>query len=91
MCDPWRSRWSDPLVCLVLVSSLNFRKERRTKQARAGPGVDSGWGTHVYPSSNPTDQNRTDQGRVSSGPLLDHMVYVQDCIDYMTCILANKC
>ena len=65
MCDPSRpSRPPPPLACLVLVSSLKLRKERRRERARGRPLVATSKGHTCVPltQTGPTQNRPTDRG-----------------------------
>ena len=49
MCTPTGERGGGPIACLVLVSSLNLRKERRKQSSRVDHLADLPGVTHVYP------------------------------------------
>ena len=63
------TRETRPLACLILVSFLKLRKERRKQTtSRGGGGGVPFWVTHVYPQTGPIKadgSNRTDQ----TGPI----------------------
>ena len=48
----WIREGGGPIACLFLVSSLNLRKERRSKAVGVGPRLVLPRVTHVYPNSN---------------------------------------
>jgi len=51
MCTLEEEMGGGPIACLVLVSSLKLRKERRTNRQGGGSGGVLDKGTHVYPQT----------------------------------------